>query len=188
MVEEYEYKNLKSIGLDVFINGFCQIRRPHLANLGNHVAIDFGFYCTTGLQTKDYVHIGPHVTVIGGEKGVLKMGNFTTISAGARLICCSDNFEGEGLCGYGIPKEFQDKMNTGGIILEDFVSVATNTVIFPGVRLRQGSVIAAGAVVTKDTKPWTIYKGIPAREFKSRPNKVMFEMAKSMGYDIKEEV
>lgn len=37
-----------------------------------------------------------------------------------------------------------------------------------GIKLRKGRIIAAGSVVTKDTKPLYIYAGNPARQLKPR--------------------
>lgn len=82
----FNLENINSYGIDIFISPNVEIKRPHLVNIGNHIAIDSGFYCTTQLEIADYVHIGPQVTVIGGATGILKIGNFTSISAGCRLI------------------------------------------------------------------------------------------------------
>ena len=34
--------------------------------------------------------------------------------------------------------------------------------VLPGVKVRKGTVVAAGAVVTRDTEPYSIVGGIPA--------------------------
>ena len=52
---EYQYSTLRKIGQDVFISSNVEIRRPHLVEIGNHVAIDSGFYCTTTFNIKDYI-------------------------------------------------------------------------------------------------------------------------------------
>jgi galactoside O-acetyltransferase len=41
-------------------------------------------------------------------------------------------------------------------------------VVLPGVTLGEGSVIGANSVVTKDTEPWKIYVGSPAKPIKDR--------------------
>ena len=64
------------IGHDVFMNSNVEITRPELATIGNHVAIDYGFYCTTQLTIGDYVHISPHVAVIGGKHTALYVEDF----------------------------------------------------------------------------------------------------------------
>ena len=45
------------IGEDVIIDKFVNFKRPELVKIGNHVAIDWGFYCTTSLEIGDYIHI-----------------------------------------------------------------------------------------------------------------------------------
>ncbi len=182
LMHEYDYNKLKSSGEDVFISGNVEIRRPHLAEVGNHVAIDSGFYCTTGLEIGNYIHISPCVTVIGGKDSILRMGNFNTIGAGTRIICGSDEFMGEGLMGYGIPEKYKDNINNGVIAMEDFVSIATNSVILQGIKLAKGCIIAAGTTVTKDTEPWMIYMGSPARPIKERPREKMLKYARELGY------
>lgn len=182
---QYDYSQLKACGEDVFISSNVEIRRPHLVEIGNHVAIDSGFYCTVAAQIGDYVHIGPYVIVIGGENGLLHMGDFSSIAAGSRIICASDRHLGEGLPGPTIPKKYGDRLNIAPVIFEDFANVATNVVIFPGVTLREGCVIGAGSVVTKTTEPWTIYMGIPSKPRKTRERSTMIEMAKELGYPRK---
>ena len=91
------------MGDDVYINEITSISRPNLVKIGNHVAIDFGFVCTTELQIGDYVHISSHVSVIGGKNTSLIIEDFCFISTGARMICGSEKFQGDGLIGPLIP-------------------------------------------------------------------------------------
>ncbi|MEM3608237.1 MAG: DapH/DapD/GlmU-related protein [Candidatus Bathyarchaeia archaeon] len=49
------------------------------------------------------------------------------------------------------------------------VSVGGNSVILPGVEIGEGSIIGAGAVVTRDVPPRTIYAGIPAKKLRDVP-------------------
>lgn len=181
---EYQYSNLKKIGHDVFISTNVEIRRPHLVEIGNHVAIDSGFYCTTTFKIKDYIHLGPYVTIIGGPKGECYMGNFTTIAAGSRIICGSDMHLGAGLIGPTIPDEYRDDVVIKPVIFEDFASIGTNVIVNAGVTLAQGSVIGANSFVTKDTEPWTIYIGNPAKPVKIRKKEIMIEYAKKLGYQF----
>lgn len=50
-----------------------------------------------------------------------------------------------------------------GPILRKGVSVGANAVILPGVEIGEGSMISAGAVVTKDVPSWKLAIGCPAR-------------------------
>lgn len=54
------------------------------------------------------------------------------------------------------------------IIVEDDVWVAGRVTITAGVRIGRGSVIGAGAVVTRDIPAWSVAAGVPARVIKSR--------------------
>jgi len=54
------------------------------------------------------------------------------------------------------------------VILEDDCWLAANVVLMKGVRLGKGSVIGAGAVVTRDTEPYSINGGVPAKKIGER--------------------
>ena len=49
------------------------------------------------------------------------------------------------------------------IVIEDDCWIGSNAVIVAGVRVGQGSIIAAGAVVTKDVPQYAIVTGVPAK-------------------------
>jgi dTDP-4-amino-4,6-dideoxy-D-glucose acyltransferase len=183
---QYDYTRLKASGQDIFISAVVEIRRPHLVTIGSHVAIDTGFYCTCGLDAGDYIHVAPYVSVIGGPTGVLRMEHFTTIAAGSRIVCASDEHLGEGLIGPTIPDRFRDKVFIAPVTFKMFASVGTNVVILPGVTLAEGSVIGACSLVTKSTEPWMVYAGIPAKPLKPRRRDKMIAMARELGYPVKE--
>ena len=96
------------IGNDVFVDKTAIFTRTNLCKIGNHVAIDPFFFCSTQLQVGDYVHISPHVAVIGGKTALLTVEDFCFLSVGSKYICGSETFHGAGLIGPLIPKEYQD--------------------------------------------------------------------------------
>jgi acetyltransferase-like isoleucine patch superfamily enzyme len=53
-------------------------------------------------------------------------------------------------------------------VIESDVWIGTRAIVMPGVRIAGGCIIAAGAVVTRDTEPYGIYAGVPARLIKKR--------------------
>jgi acetyltransferase-like isoleucine patch superfamily enzyme len=182
MKDKFDYSVLKACGEDVFISPLVEIRRPHLVSVGKHVAIDSGVYITTAAKIGDYTHLGPYITVIGGEKSTLNVEDFVTIAAGSRLIAGSDKFMGAGFTSVTVPDEFRDEVEFSTITIKRFAGIGTNVVIMPGVTIAEGSVIGACSLVTKSTEPWTIYTGIPAKPVKIRPSKSMLEFAKKLGY------
>jgi len=181
MTEDWKDK-LLFLGENTFIAPTVIIRRPHLVKIGKHCAIDHGVYITTQAEIGDYVHISPYVTCIGGEKSRLIVGHFATIAAGTRIIAGSDKFLGEGFTSVTVPEPYRDQVIYSTIQIERFAGVGTNVVIMPGIKIAEGSVIGACSLVTKDTEPWTIYYGIPARPVKLRKRDKMIQFAREMGY------
>ncbi|MDT3402179.1 acyltransferase [Mucilaginibacter terrae] len=54
--------------------------------------------------------------------------------------------------------------------IKDDVWIGYNTTILSGVTINEGSIIAAGSVVTKDVEAYSIYAGVPAKKVKNRFN------------------
>jgi acetyltransferase-like isoleucine patch superfamily enzyme len=170
-------------GSDVFISDNAEIRYKDLASIGNHVAIDYGFYCTTQLEVHDYVHISSHCSVIGGRNSKLLVEDFGFISTGSRIICGSDNMLGDGLVGPVIPKKYKDSQTIGTILIKRFAGTGANSVIMPNVTMAEGSILGSNSLLKNDTEPWTIYAGIPARPIKTREKKIIYSFARELGYD-----
>jgi acetyltransferase-like isoleucine patch superfamily enzyme len=174
------------VGIDVLIDSDSRFTRPELVSLGNHVAIDRGFYCTTGLKIGDYVHVSPYVAVIGGRHTYLEIQDFCFISVGARMICGSELFQGDGLIGPLIPDEFKDQQILEPITLKRFSGVCANSTVMSGVTMAEGSILGANSFLKTNTEPWTIYAGNPARPIKSRKSHIMIDYAKRLGYNYEQ--
>lgn len=54
------------------------------------------------------------------------------------------------------------------VIIEDYVFIGPRSIILPGVTIRKGAVIAAGAVVTKNVGEKEIVGGVPAKVIGNR--------------------
>lgn len=180
--ENFDASIFNSVGDDVFIHKMVEIRHPKKVNIGNHVAIDFGFFVTTSLNVGDYIHIGPYVSSIGGAGAHLELEHLCSVAAGVRFICLGDEHLGEGIVGALIPEKFQDKRVGGAINVKKFAALGTNSIVMPGITVSEGSVLGANSLLKCDTEPWTIYAGSPARPIKSRPNKRILAFAHELGY------
>jgi acetyltransferase-like isoleucine patch superfamily enzyme len=62
-----------------------------------------------------------------------------------------------------------------GIIAEKGARIGVNATILPGKRLGADSLVAAGAVVTKDVPPKRIVAGVPAEDFGPVPEEEWLE-------------
>lgn len=177
-----DYINLfKKIGIDVLIDNSVQITRPHLIELGNHISIDMCVYFSTAAIIGDYIHIAPQVSIIGGANALLIMEDFTSIAAGSKIICASDDFT-KGFLNPFTPLEFRNVINKP-IIFKKYSSIGVNSVILPGVTLAEGSVLGANSLLKHDTEPWTIYAGSPAKPIGIRDFELIKNGAKYLGYE-----
>lgn len=171
------------VGEDVILSNNITIKRKENCSIGNHVAIDDGFYCTTKMEIGDYVHISPYVTCIGGKDGEFIAKGFNNIMAGARIVCGSDRFDGSGLFGAMIPKELKGTQIIKPVIMEEFSNIGTNAIILAGSTLRRGVLVTAGSLLIGDTEEWGVYKGNPAKLVSKIDGSKIIENAKQLGYD-----
>jgi len=172
---------LKKYGDDVRIHEQCIITRPDLVEVGNHIAIDMWTYISTKLILGDYIHIAPSVSIIGGTSRKLLMGNFTSIGSGTRIVVGGDDFN-SGMINPTIPMKHRVPTEPIEIIFENYATVGVNCTVLPGVTLAEGSVIGANSLVTKNTDPWTIYGGSPAKPIRRRNKEMILKSAKELGY------
>lgn len=54
----------------------------------------------------------------------------------------------------------------GDVVIEEDVWIGMNVILLNGVVVRRGTTIAAGAVVTKSTPPYSVMGGVPAKHIK----------------------
>lgn len=54
------------------------------------------------------------------------------------------------------------------VVIEDYVFIGPRAIILPGVRVKKGAVVGAGAVVTKDVEEGWIVGGVPAKKIGER--------------------
>lgn len=115
-----------------------------------------GKNCNICAQTfiENDVILGDDVTVKCGVQlwDGLRVGN--NVFIGPNVTFCNDKHPKSGNCNF-------ECLQT---VIEDNVSIGANATILPGVRLGEGCVIGAGAVVTKDVRPGATVVGTPAKE------------------------
>ena len=67
-----------------------------------------------------------------------------------------------------IPIVYQGETTPSPSVIHDGVWLGRNVVVLPGICIGEGSIIAAGAIVTKDVDPFSVYGGVPAKLIKKR--------------------
>ncbi|MFB6363825.1 2,3,4,5-tetrahydropyridine-2,6-dicarboxylate N-acetyltransferase [Paenibacillus elgii] len=120
-----------------------------MVGIGDNAIIMMGAVINIGVTIGEGTMIDMNA-ILGGR---VKVGKMCHIGAGAVLA------------GVIEPPSAQP------VVIEDDVLVGANAVILEGVRVGQGSVVAAGAVVVEDVPEFSVVAGTPARIIKKVDDK-----------------
>jgi acetyltransferase-like isoleucine patch superfamily enzyme len=137
-------------------------RRILRYDLGSDCCIHMGCFFT-GKQ----VRIGPNTILnrncyVDGRVGV-QIGANCSISPEVYILSLDHD------------PQSPDLATCGGVTtIGDHVWIGARAIILGGVKIGEGAVIGAGAVVTKDIAPWRIAVGNPAREIKDRNRDIRY--------------
>ena len=121
----------------------------------------------TGSEIGENCNIGQNVVISPGVKlgRNVKVQNNVSIYTG--VICDDDVFLGPSMVFTNVvnPRSaINRKDQYGSTIVEKGVSIGANATIVCGIRLGKYSFVGAGAVVTRDVKPYALVVGNPARQ------------------------
>lgn len=136
------FNTLKFVGEGVEFDLSTEMVYPERITLGSHVYVGPNSYLNGrgGLEIHDHVIIAPQVVV----------------------MTSMHNYQNADMLPYDC-KELLDP-----VIIEKCAWVGMRAIIMPGVKIREGSIIGAGAVVTKSCDPGSILGGNPARVIGTR--------------------
>ena len=65
----------------------------------------------------------------------------------------------------------------GRIIIHDHVWISVRAIILPNVTIGEGAVVAAGSIVTKDVRAYTVVGGIPAKVISNRNRDIQYSLS-----------
>ena len=128
-------------------------------SLGDYSIIE-SFACINNavgdVMIGDHTRIGLHNTIIGP----VLIGSHVNLAQGITVTALNHNFE-------DFEKRIDEQgVSTSTVIIEDDIWIGANAVVLPGVTIGHHSVVAAGAVVTKDVPPHSLVAGVPAKIIK----------------------
>ena len=132
-----------------------------------------------------------HYEVIGTK---LVIGKFCSIAPEVRFIMDGGNHRMDGstypfnIFGNGWERHTPslDQLSIkGDTVVGNDVWIGRRATIMPGVRIGDGAIISAEAVVVKDVDPYTVVGGNPAREIKQRyPKEIIQELLEMRWWDF----
>ena len=131
---------------DDFATGHNVLIREH-TRIGNKVLVGTGTVIDGHVTIGNFVKLETNVYIPTHTY----IGNYVFI--GPNAVLTNDRY----------PLRRRDEYKPEGPILEDHVTIGANATLLPGVRIGEGAMVAAGAVVTRDVPPWHLAIGVPAR-------------------------
>ena len=104
----------------------------------------------------NYTRIGLHNTIIGP----VTIGHHVNLAQGITVTALNHKFENPDI------RIDEQGVSTKPVFIGNDIWVGANAVILPGITIGDHSVIAAGAIVTKDVPPHSLVAGVPAKVIK----------------------
>lgn len=116
--------------------------------------------------------IGEKTFLLFRDDDRVVIGKYCSVAYGVTIVASGEhNFRG--VANYPFAAVFEenvdrDTRSKGNVNIGNDVWLGANVTILSGVRIGDGAVVAAGAVVTNSVPPYAIVAGIPARIIKYR--------------------
>ena len=161
---KFKIEDFKKIGENVIFEENVRVFHPENIEIGNNVYIGHntilkGYY-------KSKMIIGDH-TWIGQSCFLHSAGGITigkAVGIGPEVKILTSVHKEEEL---SKPILFND-LEFGEVIIGDGCDIGISSIILPGVKIGEGSIVGAGSVVTKRVEPYEVVAGAPAKVLRSR--------------------
>jgi acetyltransferase-like isoleucine patch superfamily enzyme len=178
----------KKAGHGVIYGRGLVLRHPAKISLGDRVSLDDDVLLDASGAGDEGVVIGDNVIlsrncVVQGKTGPVVIGEKADIGCNCIFSSASGIFLGQFIlmganCYIGggryitdrldIPMMEQGLYSKGPVVIQNDVWLGAGVVVLDGVRVGNGCILGAGAVVTKDLPDYSIAVGVPARVIGTR--------------------
>lgn len=128
--------------------------------IGKGSALHMGavFYNASNIKIGEDSIIGENAVLDGRDK--LVIGSHVDIASEVMIYNAEHNVNDPDFTAINAP-----------VTIGDYVFIGPRSIILPGVKIGNGAVVGAGAVVTKDVEEFKIVGGVPAKEIGERNTK-----------------
>src|SRR5262245_54430199 len=110
-----------------------RIRHPEFFEVGDYSIIDDFSYFSTRVRIGICSHIASGCSIAGGRDRQFILGDFSSLSAGVKIWCTSDDFVNDVIA--ILPDEagpIKQGLIQGDVTLENCTAVGANAVVMPG--------------------------------------------------------
>ena len=121
--------------------------------------VDIKIHYQGEIEIGSHTYIGPYSCLSGRS---IKIGDYCLIASHSGIYANNHVFDDLNL------KIVEQKNSYKGIVIEENCWLGTGVKVLDGITIGQGSVIGAGAVVTKNIPPYSIAVGVPAKVIAKR--------------------
>jgi acetyltransferase-like isoleucine patch superfamily enzyme len=140
--------------------------RCWLGNVGAGTGVQMGCRFLQGRK----VHLGERNVInfgclLDGRKFHIRIGHDVSIGPNATILTLGHDPQSADLADRG-----------ADVVIGDRVWIGYGALILPGVKLGEGAVVGAGAVVTKNVEPFAIVAGNPARKIGERNKDLRYQL------------
>lgn len=130
---------------------------------GNYLGVFAPFYCEYGVN----IHVGKgcffNYNCIFLDVSPITLGDGVWLGANVTLATPNHPFLAQERLPAAYPDGFHDLEYSSPITIKDGCWICSGATICGGVTIGENSIVAAGAVVTRDVPPNSIVAGVPAR-------------------------
>lgn len=146
-----------------FYWNFKGIRVSFLSDISLKAKIEKECFFTGHSLISSYSYIGDYTYGHNVNIHRAKIGKYCSIGPDVKI-----GLEEHPLDQVSTHPKFYNNFSQKEVVIEDHVWLGSNVIVLSGVTIGKHSVIAAGAVVTKDVESYTIMAGVPAKIIKKR--------------------
>jgi len=169
--EALEGVGFARLGEDILIHRTAVIVDCSNVSLGSRVRIDPFVIISArgGCEFGNNIHIGGHSMMVGS--GAVCFEDFVNISHHVGIFTTDEDISGRTLSHPTVT--WGSGARTASISFGRHSGVGFGSLVLPGARFAEGSILGAMSRVGRPLKAWTTYAGIPARRIRERRRDVL---------------